>query len=127
MKRPDHNFRWNNGLEETSELLHLRRPIFIFIVTPLFHNLRVLGGLGKFSSLLPHVLVNDLHQLTYFLGCEEREREVQIYTAVNSQKSEGCKLILLFCEGVNVDENFDNFSLYGIKHWLEFIILKEIR
>ena len=32
----------------------------------LFHNLRVLGDVGKFSGLLPHVLVNDLHQLTYF-------------------------------------------------------------
>lgn len=93
----------------------------------LFHNLRVLGDLGKFLSLLPHVLVNDLHQLTYFLGCEEQEREAQIYTAVNSQKSEGCKLILLFWEGVNVDENCDEFSPYGIKHCLEFIILKEIR
>lgn len=48
------------AFEGPNELLHFCRPIFALIVSLFFLDLRVLGGLGKFSSLLPHVLVNEL-------------------------------------------------------------------
>lgn len=68
------------AIEGPNELLHVCRPIFILIVSLFFLNLHVLGGLGKFSSLLPHVLVNDFRTaeaaggsstMTCFLGYEE--------------------------------------------------------